>query len=169
MTEIRTATLHHPHGPITVAATTRGIVRIAFASEDPERVEGELAALGNLREDPAALADELAWLAEVLDGRARAPAPATDLRLARTPFALDVLDAIAAVPPGSTLSYAGLAAAAGRPRAVRAAAHVCATNPIPLVIGCHRIVRSDGTIGDYRGGADLKARLITGEAAAAPA
>ncbi len=166
MTDIRIATLNHPHGPITVAATPDGIVRIAFAVEDPDRVGIELAALGNVRADSAALADELTWLQDALDGRPAAPAPATDLRLARTPFARDVLDAIAAVPPGSTLSYAGLAAAAGRPRAVRAVAHVCATNPVPLVVGCHRIVRSDGTSGDYRGGADLKARLLAAEAAA---
>jgi methylated-DNA-[protein]-cysteine S-methyltransferase len=167
VTEIRTATLRHPHGPLTVAATRHGILRIAFASEDPARVGIELSALGDVRDDPDALADELSWLGEALSGRPNGPAPATDLRLVHTPFARDVLDAIAAVPPGTTLSYAGLAAAAGRPRAVRAAAHVCATNPVPLVVGCHRIVRSDGTPGDYRGGADLKARLIAAEAAAA--
>jgi methylated-DNA-[protein]-cysteine S-methyltransferase len=169
MTDIRTATLRHPRGPLTVAATPDGIVRVAFASEDPDRLGLELAALGTVHEDPAALADELAWLETALAGRPGTPAPAVDLRLVHSPFARAVLDAIAAVPPGSTLSYAGLAAAAGRPRAVRAAAHVCATNPVPLVVGCHRIVRSDGTPGEYRGGAELKARLITAEAVAVPA
>ena len=169
MTEIRTATLRHPHGPLTVAATRDGIVRIAFASEDPDRVGIELSTFGHVQEDPAALAEELAWLEGALRGHPKGPAPTADLRLAHTPFAREVLDAIAAVPPGSTLSYAGLADAAGRPRAVRAAAHVCATNPVPLVVGCHRIVRSDGTTGDYRGGAALKARLIAAEAATAPA
>jgi methylated-DNA-[protein]-cysteine S-methyltransferase len=74
-----------------------------------------------------------------------------------------VLAAVRAVTPGQTITYADLAAASGHPRAIRAAAHVCAMNPVPLVIGCHRVVRSDGTIGDYRGGTALKSYLLRRE------
>ena len=144
-----------------------GVVRIAFDRGDREQIEAELAELGTVREDPEALTATLDWLADALEGIPAAPAPASDLRLVATPFAHDVLAAIARVPAGRTISYAELAAAAGRPRAVRAAAHVCATNPLPLVIGCHRIVRSDGTAGEYGGGRRLKAHLIARERAAA--
>lgn len=150
-----------------MAATADGVVRVAFAHEDPQAVTDELTALGPVHEDPAALADVLAWLEAAAAGRPAHPAPACDLRLVPTPFAHRILASIAAVPPGTTISYSGLAAAAGRPAAVRAAASVCARNPVPLIIGCHRIVRSDGTPGRYRGGTALKTALIAREAAAA--
>ena len=167
MPEIRTARLRHPDGSLTVAATDRGVVRIAFDCEDPVVVAAELAALGDVREDQEALAPVLAWLDGALAGAPPGPTPACDLRLAATPFAHDVLAAIAAVPPGATVTYAGLADAVGRPSAIRAAASACARNPVPLLIGCHRIVRSDGSLGRYRGGADLKRTLLAREAAAA--
>ncbi|MGH3803493.1 MAG: methylated-DNA--[protein]-cysteine S-methyltransferase, partial [Pseudonocardiaceae bacterium] len=66
---------------------------------------------------------------------------------------------------GSTRSYADIAAAAGRPKAVRAVGTACATNPIPLVVPCHRVVRSDGSFGGYRGGPDAKRVLLMLEAA----
>jgi len=163
MDEVVTAQLTHPFGTALVAATDTGVVRIAFDRDDRAGVDRELAALGTVREDPEALAATLDWLAGALEGSPDGPAPAYDLRLVSTPFARDVLAAIDAVPAGRTISYAELAAAAGRPRAVRAAAHVCATNPVPLVIGCHRIVRSDGTAGEYGGGRELKTHLITRE------
>jgi methylated-DNA-[protein]-cysteine S-methyltransferase len=167
LSEIVTARLCHPDGALTVAATERGVVRIAFDCEDPAEVAAELGALGAIREDPDALADVLRWLDSAMTGAAIGPAPACDLRLVATPFARDVLDAIAAVPSGTTVSYAALAAAAGRPRAVRAAASACARNPVPLVIGCHRVVRSNGEPGHYRGGAELKQTLLAREASAA--
>ena len=77
-----------------------------------------------------------------------------------TPFARDVPAAIDAVPAGQTVSYAGLTAAAGRPRRIRAAARVWTTNLVPLVIGCRRVVRSDGSVGDYRGGSALTSHLL---------
>ena len=167
MPDVRTARLHHPDGDLMVAATDRGVVRIAFATEDPHLVADELATLGSVGEDPDALADVLAWLESAVDGRPAGPAPACDLRLVPTPFTHSVLTSIAAVPPGTTISYTALAAAAGRPRAVRAAASACARNPVPLIIGCHRVVRRDGAAGQYRGGSALKTALIAREAAVA--
>jgi methylated-DNA-[protein]-cysteine S-methyltransferase len=167
MEEIVTAQFTHPYGTALVAATGTGVVRIAFDRDDRAEVDRELAALGTVHEDPQALADTLGWLAGALEGSPNGPTPACDLRLVSTPFARDVLAAIEAVPAGQTISYAELAAAAGRPRAVRAAAHVCATNPVPLVIGCHRVVRSDGSTGEYGGGRELKTHLIAREQVAA--
>jgi methylated-DNA-[protein]-cysteine S-methyltransferase len=67
---------------------------------------------------------------------------------------------------GSTASYATVAAAAGSPAAVRAVGTACATNPLPVVVPCHRVVRSDGSIGRYVGGTEAKQALLTLEAAA---
>ncbi len=166
MEQIVTAELTHPYGTAVVAATEQGVVRIALDCSDRAQLDRELGALGTVRDDPDALATTLRWLAGALDGSPEGPPPACDLRLVSSAFARNVLAAIDAVPPGETISYAELAAAAGRPRAVRAAAHVCATNPLPLVIGCHRIVRSDGTAGEYGGGRALKTHLLQREQAA---
>ena len=71
-----------------------------------------------------------------------------------------MLEQLRAVPYGVTISYAALAARTSNPRAVRAVGTACATNPVPLVVPCHRVVRSDGTTGAYRGGAAAKVRLL---------
>jgi len=164
VSDVVTATLIHPFGTVTVAATSRGVVRIAFDTEDPADFTRELARIGPVRHDPGVLADTCAWLEAALCGTPGVPRPAVDLRLADTAFSRDVLATIAAIPVGSTLSYRDLAAAAGHPTAVRAAAHVCASNPVPLIIGCHRVIRSDGTPGKYRGGTPLKGFLLAREA-----
>jgi methylated-DNA-[protein]-cysteine S-methyltransferase len=75
-----------------------------------------------------------------------------------------VLAHLVEIPYGRTESYAEVAAAAGSPRAVRAVGTACATNPLPLVVPCHRVVRSDGSFGNYRGGEAAKRDLLTLEA-----
>ncbi len=82
-----------------------------------------------------------------------------------SPFRRKVLEACAAVPYGATTTYADLAARAGSPRAGRAAGSTMANNPIPLVIPCHRVLRSDGTLGGFsaRGGLNLKRRMLAWE------
>jgi methylated-DNA-[protein]-cysteine S-methyltransferase len=87
-----------------------------------------------------------------------------DLRLA-TGFRRLVLTCLPGIGYGTTASYAALAAAAGHPRAVRAAGTACATNPLPVVVPCHRVIRSDGTLGGYAGGAAVKQALLTLESA----
>jgi methylated-DNA-[protein]-cysteine S-methyltransferase len=82
-----------------------------------------------------------------------------------TRFEADVLSALAAVPYGSTVSYRELAALAGRPAAQRAAGSVMARNPLPVILPCHRVVRSDGTLGNYGDDPRWKARLLTLEGA----
>jgi methylated-DNA-[protein]-cysteine S-methyltransferase len=80
-----------------------------------------------------------------------------------TPFRLAVLRACAAIPRGTVASYGELAAAARFPGRARAAGTVMATNPLPLVVPCHRVVRSDGSLGNYGGGTDMKAALLAAE------
>ncbi|HEU4841381.1 MAG TPA: methylated-DNA--[protein]-cysteine S-methyltransferase, partial [Ilumatobacteraceae bacterium] len=97
-------------------------------------------------------------------GARRAFDVAVDLRLA-TGFRREVLEHLRVIPFGATESYAVVAGAVGSPRAVRAAGTACATNPVPVVVPCHRVVRSDGTIGRYRGGVEAKRALLALEAA----
>ena len=88
-----------------------------------------------------------------------------DLQLSHG-FRRDVLGHLSEIGYGRTASYAAVAAAAGHPRAVRAAATACSTNPLPVVVPCHRVIRSDGKIGKYVGGVEAKQTLLRMEAAA---
>ncbi len=107
---------------------------------------------------PEPLADLLARLVE-RDGR-------VPVLVEGTPFTRAVLTALSEVPLGERVSYAELAARAGRPRAVRAAAHVMATNRVPLVLPCHRVVPSGGGTGRYGWGDAVKPVLLAAEVAA---
>jgi len=154
-----------PVGPCLVVVAPSGLVRVAFG------VEGHDAVLSDLAEviSPRILADDLRTgdvareLDEYFAGTRHAFDVPVDLRLAHG-FRRKVLDALRDVPYGATATYAGLAAAAGSPRAVRAVGSACATNPVPIVVPCHRVVRSDGTTGRYRGGAEAKVALLALEA-----
>lgn len=87
---------------------------------------------------------------------------AVDLRSV-TPFQAEVLRFVATIPPGEVRSYAEVAAAVGRPAAVRAVGTAVAVNPVPVLIPCHRVVRSDGSIGNYRYGPEMKQALLRSE------
>jgi AraC family transcriptional regulator, regulatory protein of adaptative response / methylated-DNA-[protein]-cysteine methyltransferase len=89
------------------------------------------------------------------------------LDIRATAFQQQVWHALQAIPPGSTRSYGEVAAAIGRPTAARAVARACATNPVALVIPCHRVIREDGNLGGYRWGLERKERLLAQEANAA--
>jgi methylated-DNA-[protein]-cysteine S-methyltransferase len=104
-------------------------------------------------------------LEEYFAGRRRVFDVPVDLRLAKG-FRRAVLEHLREIPYGVTESYTTVARAAGNPGAVRAAGSACATNPIPLVVPCHRVVRRDGTYGQYRGGPEVKHALLTMEARA---
>lgn len=150
-----------PLGRLLVAATEQGVARVAFAIEDEGTVLESLAArLGpRVLRTPARLDPAARWLDAYFAG-VHDPYPGPlDLRLARG-FRLAVLEQLRAVPFGARISYAALAARTDAPRAVRAVGTACATNPVPLVVPCHRVVRSDGTTGAYRGGAEAKVRLL---------
>ncbi|MFH8142652.1 MAG: methylated-DNA--[protein]-cysteine S-methyltransferase [Muribaculaceae bacterium] len=101
------------------------------------------------------------WIGRYLDGeRERMP---FDIAPVGTPFQKSVWDVIAGIPYGGTLSYSALASAIGRPDAVRAVASACASNPVSLLVPCHRVVGSDGTLTGYAGGVDAKASLLAME------
>ena len=154
-----------PVGALLLAATDEGLVRVAYASEDHDSVLTTLAQDISPRvlKAPARLDAAAREIDEYFTGRRVAFDVPLDLRLSRG-FRRAVLARLMEIGYGKTASYAWVAAAAGNPKAVRAAGSACATNPIPIVIPCHRVVRSDGTIGRYAGGSDIKEALLTLEA-----
>lgn len=155
-----------PFGPLLLAATTRGLVRVAFEREDHGAVLAALASVGPLRARSSRRADDAArQLDQYFAGQRRDFELPVDLRLVRG-FRRTVLGHVRDIAYGATESYAQVASAAGNPRAVRAVGSACSHNPVPLVVPCHRVVRRDGTIGDYLGGSEVKAALLAMEAAA---
>lgn len=159
--DVAYATLDSPIGPLVVAATRRGVVRLAFAGEGLDAVLAELAE----RLSPRVLEapDRLDALRHQLDEYFAGARDRFDVRvdwsLSRG-FVHEVLRATARVPYGSVSSYARIAAAAGSPRAFRAAGSALGRNPIAIVVPCHRIVRTGGGLGGYRGGLDRKRFLL---------
>ncbi len=155
-------TVDSPVGSLLLAATERGLVRVAFEREGHDAVLEALAR----QVSPRILrtAQRLEPVARELDeyfagARTGFDLP-LDLRLAHG-FRLEVLEHLREIGYGATESYAVVAAAAGSPRAVRAVGTACATNPVPIVVPCHRVVRSDGSVGSYRGGPEAKQTLLT--------
>jgi methylated-DNA-[protein]-cysteine S-methyltransferase len=163
-------TLDTPVGRLLLAATDAGLVRVAYEREDHDAVLARLALLVSPRvlRAPERLDLAARELDEYFAGRRAAFDLPLDLRLARG-FRRSVLDRLRDIGFGRTASYAEVALAAGSPRAVRAVGTACATNPLPVVVPCHRVVRSDGSLGQYLGGVDVKARLLELEAHAAHA
>ncbi len=159
--------LDTPLGRLLLAATPAGLVRVAFPVEDADAVLASLADQVSPRvlRAPGRLDEVARELDEYFAGRRHAFDVPVDLQLARG-FRRAVLEKLVDVPYARTVSYAELAARTGSPRAVRAVGTACALNPVPLVVPCHRVVRSDGTPGSYRGGPDAKRRLLALEAAA---
>jgi methylated-DNA-[protein]-cysteine S-methyltransferase len=158
-------TLDTPVGTLLLAATDVGLVRIAF--EDPDTVLATLAERISPRilNAPARLDAVARELDEYFAGTRHTFDLALDHRLS-SGFRREVLAHLPEIGYGTTASYATVAQLAGNPKAVRAVGTACATNPIPLVVPCHRVVRSDGTMGRYAGGPEAKATLLALEAAA---
>ncbi len=152
-----------PVGPLLLAATPAGLVRVAFAATEREdAVLQELADRVSPRvlPLPSRLDETARELDEYFSGRRRRFDVPLDWQLSGG-FRRDVLGHLAVdVEYGHTTSYSGLAALTGNPRAVRAVGTACATNPIPVVVPCHRVVRSDGSMGRYRGGEEAKHALL---------
>jgi methylated-DNA-[protein]-cysteine S-methyltransferase len=159
-------TIDSPVGSLLLAATPAGLVRIAFDGEDHEAVLARLASAISPRilRAPRRLDGAASQLDEYFGGRRREFDVPLDLQLARG-FRRTVLTHLRHIAYGETASYAMVAAAAGKPAAVRAVGSACASNPLPLVVPCHRVVRSDGSIGQYVGGRDTKQALLAMEAA----
>ena len=155
-----------PVGPLLLAATEQGLVRVAYAREDHDAVLQALADRVSPRilRAPGRLESAARELGEYFDGRRRAFGLPLDWRLA-SGFRRTVLRQLPGIGYGRTASYAAIAQRAGSPRAVRAVGTACATNPLPVVVPCHRVVRSDGSLGGYLGGAEAKRTLLDLEAA----
>jgi methylated-DNA-[protein]-cysteine S-methyltransferase len=160
-------TVDTPVGPLLLAATEQGLVRVAYPNQGHDAVLQALADRISPRvlHAPARLDPVARQLDDYFAGRRRRFDVPLDWRLS-TGFRSTVLHHLATdVDYGRTASYAALAALAGNPRAVRAVGSACATNPLPVVVPCHRVVRSDGAIGNYAGGVEAKRTLLDLEAA----
>jgi methylated-DNA-[protein]-cysteine S-methyltransferase len=164
--DIAYRTVDSPLGVLLLAATDHGLVRVAYAIEDHDRVLEDLATRISSRvlRAPARLDRAAREIDEYLAGRRTEFDLRLDFRLS-TGFRRAVLDHLIDITYGTTASYATVAVAAGNPKAVRAVGSACAKNPLPIVVPCHRVVRSDGTVGQYAGGSEAKRTLLSLEAA----
>ena len=151
------AAVSSPIGDLLVACSPRGLLRIGLPAEDPDAVLGELE--GEASEAPNRVAAASRELDEYFAGRRREFTLPLDWSNARG-FRLRVLEAMSRLPYGETVTYTELAARAGNARAPRAAGRACATNPIPIVVPCHRVVGSDGSLRGYTGGLHYKEFLL---------
>ncbi|WP_320672709.1 methylated-DNA--[protein]-cysteine S-methyltransferase [Patulibacter defluvii] len=151
-----------PLGRLRIGATERGVVRVGLPAEDHDALLEQLAREISprvLRAGNPRLTAARHELDEYFAGRRRTFDVALDWRLTRA-FRRQVLEATARIPYGATSSYRAVATAAGSPNAVRAAGTALATNPLPLLVPCHRVLRTDGALGQYRGGAAAKQQLL---------
>jgi methylated-DNA-[protein]-cysteine S-methyltransferase len=154
----RYAKMASPVGELTLVAEEGALVLIAFATEPWVPAPGDT-------EDPAALAAVIEQLREYFEGRRREFAAAFDLR--GTEFQKKVWRALAAIPFGETVAYGEIAHRVGSPAAARAVGAACGSNPLPLIIPCHRAVGSDGSLTGFGGGLEAKRWLLAHEAARA--
>ncbi|MHA7268518.1 methylated-DNA--[protein]-cysteine S-methyltransferase [Arthrobacter sp. HLT1-20] len=154
-----------PVGPLLLAGTVQGLVRVAFAREDHDSVLESLATTISPRviAAPARLDLAAREMDEYFAGRRHSFELPLDFRLA-SGFRREVLAHLPEIGYGHTASYAQVAALTSSPRAVRAVGTACARNPLPLVVPCHRVIRSDGSQGAYLGGVEAKALLLALEA-----
>ena len=164
--DIAYRTVDTPLGPLLLAATPAGLLRVAYESEGHDTVLTSLAERVSPRvlRAPGRLDDVAREIEDYFAGHRHTFDLPLDLQLARG-FRREVLTHLRDIAYGTTASYSAVAAAAGRPTAVRAVGTACAVNPLPIVIPCHRVVRSDGSIGAYLGGVAAKQALLSLEAA----
>lgn len=158
-------TLDTDIGTLLLAATTVGLVSVTFDGADPDATLGKLAAVLSPRvlESRARLDTAARGVEALVSGAAESFDAPLDLSLA-SGFRRDVVAALQHIPYGQTRSYADIARDVGSPLAVRAVGSACKHNPLPIVIPCHRVVRSDGSIGQYAGGVAAKQQLLRVEA-----
>ena len=158
-------TVDSPVGTLLLAATDQGLVRVAYQLEDHDQVLQALSERVSPRilHAPRRLDQVARQLAEYFDGDRRDFVLPLDFRLAHG-FRREVLACLVMIDYGQTETYAQVAAATGHPRAVRAVGTACATNPLPVIVPCHRVLRSDGKLGGYVGGLQTKTALLSLEA-----
>ncbi len=159
--DVAYATVESPLGPLTVAASDRGLLRVAFPLFAPDQVLEEISARVSPRilEAPGRLDGIRRELDAYFAGSLRRFETPLDWSLSRG-FYLEVLKATAKIGYGEVSSYGKVAAAAGSPRAVRAAGTGLGSNPIPVVVPCHRVLHTGGGLGGYAGGLERKEFLL---------
>ncbi|HEV3227122.1 MAG TPA: methylated-DNA--[protein]-cysteine S-methyltransferase [Acidimicrobiales bacterium] len=164
--DVAYTTVDTPLGPLGVAATAEGLVKVALHPDDEPFVE-ELASMVSPRviEHPKRLDPIRKQLDQYFDGKRTTFALQIDWQLCHG-FRRMVLETLfSQVHYGEVVSYGELATRVGHPKASRAVGTAMATNPVPIVVPCHRVLRSGGAIGNYGGGVEMKRRLLTHEGA----
>ncbi|HVE63798.1 MAG TPA: methylated-DNA--[protein]-cysteine S-methyltransferase [Mycobacteriales bacterium] len=163
--DVRYAVVDAPPGPLVVAATDAGVVRVSF--DPPDVAADELARRISPRimEAPTLLDDVRRELDEYFDGRRTTFDVALDWRLVTGPFSRRVLTRTAAIPYGATSTYADIARDAGNAAASRATGNALGSNPLCILVPCHRVLRSGGGLGGYAGGLPAKRILLDLESA----
>ncbi len=169
--DVAYARLDSPVGGLLLAATPSGLARIAYLDDerDEDAVVGALAARISPRvlAAPRKLDRPRRELDEYFTGRRQRFETALDWEL-MTDFGRRILAATAAIPYGSVSTYRDVAARAGSPRGARAAGNALGSNPLPIVLPCHRVLPADGGLGGYTGGPDRKRALLAIEAGQVP-
>ena len=165
--DVAYTTVDSPVGPLLLAATPHGLVRVAYGVEDHDRVLNDLSHRISPRvlRAPRRLDAAARELDEYFGGRRRVFDLPLDLSLSAG-FRQLVQRHLPEIGYGQTRTYGQVAQLVGNPRAVRAVGTACATNPLPVVVPCHRVLRADGTVGGYIGGTGAKKALLRLEAAA---
>ena len=165
--DVAYTTIDSPVGALLLAATPKGLVRVAYDVEDHDRVLSTLSRRLSPRvlRAPGRLDAAARELDEYFSGRRRVFDLPLDLSLS-SGFRQLVQRHLPEIGYGQTRTYGQVAALVGNPKAVRAVGTACATNPLPVVVPCHRVLRADGTPGGYIGGPGAKRTLLSLEAAA---
>jgi len=160
--------LETPIGKLLIVQGDHGVVRVGFPEEPADVLLAQVAARLGPRivasdRELGATRDVFDAYFEGVDERLDLP---VDLSLVRSPFRREALTLLRdEIGPGHVVTYGGLAAKVGRPRAARAVGSACATNPVPIIVPCHRVLPGSGGVGSYAGGPDRKRRLLAHEGA----
>jgi methylated-DNA-[protein]-cysteine S-methyltransferase len=159
--DVAYTSMDSPFGPLLLAQTARGLVRVGLPNQDSDELLVDLADRVSPRvlEAPAELDAVRRELDLYFEGKLDHFDLPLDWRLS-SGFRKRVLRAINRIPYGQTRSYTEMARKAGNERAVRAAGSACGSNPIPLVVPCHRVLRTGGALGGYGGGLPMKQALL---------
>jgi AraC family transcriptional regulator, regulatory protein of adaptative response / methylated-DNA-[protein]-cysteine methyltransferase len=166
---VRWAATATPLGTLVIGATEAGLCWVSLAASEATLVSeltAEFPRANIIAAHDAEMADMLAAVIARLNGERSVPDVAIDMQV--TAFQQRVLDALIDIPFGETRSYSQIAQAIGKPGAARAVANVCATNRVAVVIPCHRVIHSDGSMSGYRWGNQIKKALLQMEGAALP-
>lgn len=163
---VRAGVVSSPLGKLVVAMSEAGVVLIYFLDVPRANAADAIAMLRwrfDVVEDQPAVARVGEEIRRFMAGDLTALVTPVDLSLMESPFQRRVMERLRKVPPGAVMSYQALATASGTPRGSRAVGNTMASNPVPVYVPCHRVIRSDGSVGNYGGGVASKLRLLRAE------